>query len=239
MILRDTRSTRASSSLAILTAAGGALLMGLAAATPARALDDGAENIFVSIGQLLTVGVGLGGSTAKPQIEYRERPPLVLPPNLSQLPQPGSGVAARNPNWPQDFDQQRFNRAAARDRNVRDAYDDVGGRNAPRPVAGAPVAPVGGVARTCGDEGLERLCNPNEFWQTMRTNRLTEQQVAVGQEPPRRSLTDPPPGFRRATTAQTYTFEVEQRIDLTDPRAQAREEARRQQAIARGEDPNR
>ena len=226
------------SSSSLLAAASGALLMGLAA-TPAKALDDGAENIFVSIGQLLTVGIGLGGESAKPQIEYRERPPLVLPPNLSQLPPPGSGVAARNPNWPQDSDQQRYRRAAARDRSPRDAYDEVGGRNAPQPVAGAPIAPAGGVSRDCDDASLERLCNPNQFWQTMRTNRSTEQQqVAVGQEPPRRALTDPPAGFRRATTAQKYTFEVAPRVDLADPRAQAAEDARRQRAISRGEDPN-
>lgn len=232
MVLRHSGTSRS-----LMAAAGGALLIGLAAATPARALDDGAENIFVSIGQLLTVGVGLGGDSTKPTIEYRERAPLVLPPNLQQLPPPGSGVAARNPNWPQDFDVQRHRAASARERAPRERYDEFGGRNAPTPVPGAPVAQTGG-SRTCGDDGLDRLCNTQQFWSTMSNRKQSEQKVAVGQEPPRKSLTDPPSGFRRQQTQQTYTFEVERKIDETDARAQRLEEERRRRAISRGDDPN-
>jgi hypothetical protein len=231
MFLSQTISSRA-----LICAAGGALLMSLAATAPAKALDDGADNIFSSIAQLLTVGIGIGGERAKPRIDYRERAPLVLPPNLQQLPPPGSGVAARNPNWPQDFDQQQHRRAIARAGTPRERYDEVGGRNAPASVGGPIAGP--GDPRECRDDPLERLCNTEQFWSTMRDRSQTRQQIAVGQEPPRRSLTDPPTGFRRQTTEQRYTFEVERRVDVGDARAQALEEARRRRAIERGEDPN-
>jgi hypothetical protein len=232
MFLRHSSSSRA-----LAAAAGGAFLLGLAAATPARAMDDGADNIFSSIASLLTMGVGIGGSEKKAPIEYRERAPLVLPPNLQQLPPPGAGVAARNAAWPQDFDQERHRRSMARERNARDPYDATGGRNAPGPTGGAVAR--SGDPRECQDDPMERLCNPNQFWSTMRNTRSQEEQkVAVGQEPPRRALTDPPAGFRRQSTAQQYTFEVERRIDEADPRAQRIEEERRRAAIGRGENPN-
>ena len=60
----------------------------------------------------------------------------------------------------------------------------------------------------------------------------------MGQEPPRRTLTDPPTGFRRQTTEQKYTFEVEQKVDIADARAQTLEEQRRRQAISEGRNPN-
>lgn len=232
MFLRHSSSSRA-----LIAAAGAALIVGLAAATPARALDDGAENIFSSLAGFVTSSFKT--SEAKPQIEYRERAPLVLPPNMQQLPPPGSGVAARNPAWPQDFDIQRQNKQAARDRRPRDT--DALDRTPMPSGAGMPVAPSGDLAslRDCGDDSLARLCNPEQFWKTMRTTRTTEtQQVAVGQEPARRSLTDPPTGFRRQTTEQRYTFDVERKVELSDARAQALEEQRRKQAISEGRNPN-
>ncbi len=225
------------SSRALVAAVGGALLLGLAVSTPAKALDDGEENVFTSVFQLLTAGVGIGGESAKPRIEYRERAPLVVPPNTQQLPPPGAGVAARNANWPQDSDQQRDRRAQARDRAPRDRDDQFGGRNAPTSVAGAPVGRVRDPAE-CWDDPLERLCNTEQFWKTMSNRKQSDQKVAVGQEPERRTLTDPPPGFRTQTTAQRYTFEVERKVDIGDARAQQLEEDRRRRAIARGEDPN-
>lgn len=232
MVLRHSSSSRT-----LIAAAGGALLMGFAASSPAKALDDGADNIFSSIAELLTAGVGLGGESAKPTIAYRERPPLVLPPNLQHLPPPGSGAAERNANWPQDFDVQRHRDALARQRAPREAYDEVGGRNAPAAVPGAPIAAAHNP-RECRDDPFEKLCDTEQFWATMRNRKPAEQKIAVGQEPPRRSLTDPPTGFRRQTTEQKYTFEVEQKVDISDARGQQLEEDRRRRAISRGEDPN-
>ncbi|MDP2356049.1 MAG: hypothetical protein Q8M31_08295 [Beijerinckiaceae bacterium] len=237
MTFRTMTFRQSGSIRALVAAVGGALVLGLAVSTPAKALDDGQENVFVSVFQLLTAGVGIGGANTKPTIEYRERAPLVLPPNTQQLPPPGTGAAARNANWPQDSDQQRNRRTQARDRAPRDREDEFGGRRAPTSVAGAPAAGARDP-RECRDDPLERLCNTEQFWATMSQRKQSEQRVAVGQEPPRRALTDPPAGFRAQTTEQKYTFEVERRIDVGDARAQQLEEDRRKRAIARGEDPN-
>lgn len=237
MNFRQKTFRQSGSSRALIAAVGGALILGLAISTPAKALDDGEENVFTSIFQLFSSGVGIGGEGSKPVIEYRERAPLVLPPNTQQLPPPGSGVAARNANWPQDFDQQRQRRAQARDRAPRDRDDEFAGRRAPGSVAGAPNARANDP-RECRDDPLERLCNTQQFWSTMSNRKESEQKVAVGQEPARRSLTDPPRGFRTQTTAQQYTFEVERKVDIGDARAQQREEDRRSRAIARGENPD-
>lgn len=234
MFLRQSSSSRA-----LVAAAGGALLIGLAATSPARALDDGSENIFASITSLLTVGIGIGGEESKPPIEYRERPPLVLPPNLQQLPPPGSGVAARNPAWPQDADIQKHRRAVARQRDIAEENRRLTDGRRQVPSVGGPVAAPRDPAACDDRDALAALCDPNQFWATMRNTRSSQPaQVAVGQEPPRRSLTDPPAGFRRQTTEQKYTFEVERKVDVTDARGQILDEERRRRAISEGRNPN-
>jgi hypothetical protein len=46
--------------------------------------------------------MGLSGDHQQTDVRMAERPPLLLPPNLKQLPQPGSGVAVATarPDWP-------------------------------------------------------------------------------------------------------------------------------------------
>ena len=60
----------------------------------------------------------------------------------------------------------------------------------------------------------------------------------AGQEPGRRALTDPPAGMRTPTKSAKYTFEVEREVDVRDPRAQMREDQRREEARRMGRDPN-
>lgn len=214
---------------------GAVLLAALSGATPARALDDGADNIFNSITSLLTLGIGVGGQEAKPRIDYRERAPLVLPPDLSRLPEPAPAGSARNAAWPQDHDLARARREQERARRPRDEEPTHAQLRAQRGAGEAPRA------QECRQDVLERLCNPEEFWSTMRAGRSTPapERVAAGQEPPRRALTDPPAGFRRASQDVRYTFEVERKVDLGDARAQALEDQRRARAISQGLDPNR
>lgn len=220
-----------------LSVLGGALLLaGLPGATPAKALDDGADNIFNSITTLLTLGIGVGGNETRDRIEYRERAPLVLPPDLSKLPPPAPPGSARAAAWPEDQDVARQRRERERARRPRDEEPTQAQLRAQR---GASESNRPGECRQ--QDALDRLCNPEEFWSTMRQSRSapTPDRVAAGQEPPRRSLTDPPAGFRRATQDVKYTFEVERKIDLGDARAQTIEEQRRSRAISQGIDPNR
>src|SRR5512140_2781335 len=55
----------------------------------------------------LLKGIGLQGG-GDPNIDYRERSPLVVPPNRN-LPPPRTAGADRDPNWPVDPDGKRAN----------------------------------------------------------------------------------------------------------------------------------
>lgn len=48
--------------------------------------------------------VGLSGDRQEPDVRMSERPPLLVPPNLSALPQPGGGVAVATAreDWPKN-----------------------------------------------------------------------------------------------------------------------------------------
>jgi hypothetical protein len=79
-----------------LAMAGVLALIALAAWAPgaARAEESGDNGIFST----MLKGLGIGGEN---NIEYRERPPLVVPPTR-ELPPPQSAATARDPNWPAD-----------------------------------------------------------------------------------------------------------------------------------------
>lgn len=53
--------------------------------------------------------MGVSGDRQEADVEMSERPPLMLPPNLSNLPQPGTGatVAADRQDWPDDPERVR------------------------------------------------------------------------------------------------------------------------------------
>ena len=91
--------------------AGTLLSLGLFAATPTQALDDGQQTIFDSFVDFIKMGLG-SDEDEKPLIEYRERAPLVLPPK-AELPRPLPPVAQRSQAWPQDQDVVRQRQAAA------------------------------------------------------------------------------------------------------------------------------
>lgn len=76
----------------------GAMALGVAltATGPARALDDdGKRNIFSSVGELFTLG-----ERPSDTIQYRDRAPLVIPPNMQQLPPPQATTA--DDGWMRD-----------------------------------------------------------------------------------------------------------------------------------------
>ena len=58
---------------------------------------------------------GLFGINDRDSINYRERPPLVVPPNLGRLPAPESNTLVNSPAWPKDPEiVERKKRAAAK-----------------------------------------------------------------------------------------------------------------------------
>lgn len=139
-----------------------------------------------------------------PQIDYRERPGLVLPPGGGGLPQPraSAGQAAAQPNWPNDPD------IAARQRAIEEA-------NAPVPMnrdkesarlltpdeiragrrAGGGGAPQPSFDTCYGDACSARPLDPRQLRNTA-PRRADQPVIAHGQEPERANLTQPPTGYR-------------------------------------------
>src|SRR5689334_8985192 len=89
-----------------------ALLAGIAGASaPARAEEGGVFDFALGM-------FGLGNDE-KPEITYRERAPLVVPPKIQDLPPPQQSASAGNPAWPQDPDVLRRKKAEEDRKRVR------------------------------------------------------------------------------------------------------------------------
>jgi hypothetical protein len=144
---------------------------------------------------------GVIGKRGGDDIEYRERPPLVVPPG-SALPRPQEPASARTAAWPNDPDVAR-RREAAENRILPFTESEKTRNNAwlnqtelrrgPAPrAAGRPVV-------------VEELSNSNNQIEPIR--RAKEEaarrgqedlaQLNYGSEPPRRLLSEPPVGYRR------------------------------------------
>jgi hypothetical protein len=223
-----------------ITAAFAVLTGGLMAGTPAQALDDGNQGFFETVKGIAgsAIGFGLGSSDEDepPRIEYRERAPLVLPPKIELRP-PGASVTERNPNWPKDYEISRREKSALA--RAREQKPDALGtyRMSNEELARGRIAPG---QRNVNDEqcgvggtnGLGEICNPSVYWNVMKTTRKedeTTKDVPAGAEPPRKALTDPPVGMRRTMKTVKYVPEApKEEVNLNDPRAQLREDQRRE-----------
>ena len=178
-----------------------ALMSASLVSSPASAGDDGDAPLWKGIGSIFGPAVGftgLGGEEKPPPIEYREHGKLVLPPN-SELPPPGSSAAA-DPSWP--INQEILRKKALKDEGKK-AIAGVGDARlrythpfpAGEPVTIRAVDPDGQTVRcqsNCGS-GPSVLSNLNPLkWVGMGKSDA----AALGPEPDREWLTDPPKGFR-------------------------------------------
>lgn len=151
----------------------------------------------------------LGVHEEKPEVEYRERAPLVVPPKNGLRP-PQESAAAKNTAWPKDPDVQRRKAAAAAARMPATETEEYKrGLNPHLPIdqmragrkAGAGEAPTPGAV--FGDNSREQnWIHPDN----MRALNAKAQQTAGtsgaasctgGEEPTRRYLTEPPTGMRK------------------------------------------
>ena len=170
--------------------------------SPGWAGDDGAAPLWQGLGSLFgpVVGfTGLGGGEKPPPIEYREHGKLVLPPN-TELPPPGSSASA-DPSWP--VNQEILRKKALKD-EAKKSIAGVGdarlrythGFPANEPVTIRAVDPDGQTVKCQGSCGTSStvLSNLNPLkWVGMGGK---SDAAAVGPEPDREWLTDPPKGFR-------------------------------------------
>jgi hypothetical protein len=198
--------------------AGLSSVLVLGNAGPAYALDDdGHENLFDTVMTMLAMTPGKAAE--KPDIDYRERPPLVLPPKMD-LRQPQEQGTSRSASWPQDPDvtSRKKAAAAAHWRGSPAKGNDALSKEelmAGRAAGGTAPAPE----QRCGDR--QHWClyvNPDD----MRSQSVPDTEAptaAVGQEPEREYLTQPPKGYRVATKKVQPTFEAPIKDDAADPRA--------------------
>ena len=189
--------------------------MAFATAVPALALDDGQESIFTTLGGL--VGIG---NKPRDEIDYRERPPLVLPPKM-ELRKPQTAASARNPAWPLDPDAEARRKAedeaklpivffGAKEAGARTSREELlRGRIANQPV---PTPAKDNCSET--GKGCTRW-NPNEGG----TLAATPDKVLAGEEPSRGTLTDPPKGYRLATKTVKATNEGPQAAEDNSARS--------------------
>jgi hypothetical protein len=204
-------------------AAAAVLAAGVAVTSsrPALALDDGQANMFDTILGILTISP-LERNEAKADIDYRERPPLVLPPKM-ELRQPQVPGAGRSAAWPQDPDVVKRRKAAleasrakgspAKGNDLVSKQELNSGRYASTPAETAQQP-------RCGDNQHNCLyVNPDE----LRAGGALDQsskEVAVGEEPDREYLTQPPKGYRVVTKKVQATFDApfKQKDEQADPK---------------------
>jgi hypothetical protein len=158
----------------------------------------------------LMTGIG-AKNMEKPGIEYRERSPLVVPPSLD-LPPPASTQAKNAPNWPKDPDEKRRKEAiAARKKAVKETENwqagralspaemNVGRTAAPERTNNDPIQPG-----TNANPSLSpaQLGFSGGLWGMMKGNSAEEKPFTS--EPPRQSLTEPPPGYQTPSPSYAY-----------------------------------
>ena len=201
-------TTKSCVSAAIGLALGVSLL---AISSPARAADDDVPlDTKIIRGILESLGLKSADDAA---IDYQERPPLVLPSNDS-LPPPVKGDAvANNPAWPKDPDVARAKliKKLERDSASSDAVERES--NPLRPdqmVPGAKYAPRTRNPSLPEAAGADRsLMTPSQLGYTgglfkKMFGKDDKEDAKFTGEPPRASLTQPPPGYQTPSPDQPY-----------------------------------
>jgi hypothetical protein len=182
-------------------ALGGALgLLALGSSAPGTARAE--DSYFNS----MLKGLGLGGDN---QIEYRERPPLVVPPSRD-LPPPQTTNKAPDPNWPAQAGDKPKKATQIRDLDripvvPRPAAPAVAGAAVPG-VAGSPNASTSTPELTA-ETPQSPQPQPAESGGLFSRLFSSGGDKPTGPLPPapaRKSLTEPPSDYESPSAAQPY-----------------------------------
>jgi hypothetical protein len=189
-------------------AAAAALAAIAAGGPPATAQEDNLPD--AKLFRYLVKGLGLTGPD-NPGIEYRERSPLVVPPELTLPPPDTRSAAQRYPNWPIDPEiraakeraDSRKQASVSLEEQERPLMPDElerGRRTGRGPTAISPQPHQGGRAllpSALGSVG-------NMF--TSVFNKKEDEAKPFTGEPQRATLTDPPPGYQ--TPSPTFPYGI-------------------------------
>jgi hypothetical protein len=174
----------------------------------------------------------LFGINDRDSINYRERPPLVVPPNLGQLPKPEAGnVAATSPAWPKDPEVvERKKRAAVKRNTPRRSSEEDDRPLTPAELEMGRKAGAGRVANPTGPQDAEsegqRPVKPSELGYKggllggLFKDNSKPEVATFSSEPARSTLTMPPPGYQTPSAAHPYGLtprrETGKPIDLSN-----------------------
>jgi hypothetical protein len=167
----------------------------------------------------------LGFKRSEDGPEYRERAPLVVPPSRNLPPPQSEGPSARNPAWPKDPDVARRKEATAAERaKLRRSGDIVTEDSRPlrpdeldkgRGQAGTPAPTSQGPAGPTPEEAARPL-SPSQLggknWFDSIFSAIgpaRPESAPFTGEPPRTSMTAPPPGYQTPSPNQAYGVGVE------------------------------
>jgi hypothetical protein len=172
--------------------------------------------------------IGLLDIPEGPGIDYRERAPLVVPPSTELIPPRGlEDVKKINPDWPNDADLELRRAAAAENRKTveeqRGAFYS-GARLTPEEMKRGTLSKREATKRqseytTAGEEltaGKDRY-SPEQLGFKGWFSKDPEKAVAFTGEPERKSLTDPPSGYRTPSSNAPYGVVESKKEDWKAP----------------------
>ncbi|HEX5508207.1 MAG TPA: hypothetical protein VFX37_06860, partial [Pseudolabrys sp.] len=149
-------------------------------------------------------------------INYHERSPLVVPPDRS-LPPPEAASAVPNPNWPVDPEIKRAKalKAARLAKGMSDTDEIEHEANPLRPAELEKGRRVNSPrdAGAMSPEDSAKPFKPSDlgykggiFGSLFGKKNESEQGASFTGEPPRASLTDPPPGYQTPSPNEPYAL---------------------------------
>jgi hypothetical protein len=165
----------------------------------------------------------MGFTRGGQDIEYRERAPLVVPPTRNLPPPQAEGPAAKNPAWPKDPDVTRRKEASAAEKaKLYSSAEEQARVLRPDELKGQGQAAAGttttGTAASV--EESRRPLSPSQlqgtatqsWWQGLFSNigPSRPESAPFKGEPPRTTMTAPPPGYQTPSPSYPYGVGVQQ-----------------------------
>jgi len=212
------KSKRKFTRLALAATLGMTVVMGCAGTFAHAADDDDDELLDTKIFKGILKGLGLRKDEAG--IEYRERSPLVLPPNnqLTVLPSPEDVANSKKAaNWPDDPDIKRVKLRREQERKrkpINPGVDDKPlspSQMMEGKATAGPTTTRGGEVPGKSMEGSAQPSTNAELGSKGLMNMFKtglwapkEEYVPFTGEPERTSLTEPPRGYRTPSPTQPY-----------------------------------
>ena len=203
-------SSKSRTSRAILAVVLGAVMVIGCAGLGARAADDDEEDLLPDAKAFRSVLRALGLRKDGDGIDYRERPPLVLPPGRNLPPPEANKAASSQANWPVDPDVTRAKKRKAERKASNPEPEDAG-----RPLTPSQYSLPGGASRTSrprgGETSAESRENPMSPYELGSRSIFSswfgsgkEEYSTFTREPARDRLVEPPAGYRTPSANQPY-----------------------------------